>query len=87
VMLSIHDCKELKAKGSQGRQRPTSINQTSKGRGDTSKALESSNITIKIHFPLPCKSEKLKKMGGKANGPQESVNSTSTTKFSTIHIA
>jgi hypothetical protein len=35
VTLSIHDCKELKAKGSQGWRRPTSINQMSEdGGGD-----------------------------------------------------
>jgi hypothetical protein len=70
VTLSIHDCKELKAKGSQGHRGPTSVNQTSKGGGDTSKALESFDITIKILFPLPCKSKKLEKMGRKVNGPQ-----------------
>jgi hypothetical protein len=54
----------------------------SKGRGEDSKALEMSDITIKIHFPSPCKLEKLKKMGH-----NNLTTSTTTTKFSTILIA
>jgi hypothetical protein len=54
----------------------------SKGGGEASKALEMSDITIKIHFPSPCKLEKLKKMGH-----NNLTTSTTTTKFSTILIA
>jgi hypothetical protein len=82
VALLIYNCKELKAKGSQGHRGLASVNQMSKGGGEASKALEMSDITIKIHFPSPCKLEKLKKMG--RNNP---TTSTTTTKFSTIPIA